>query len=499
MGLGLVAGSSLLFAGHHFFQKGRRPLDEVLAGLGAAVSYATLIYAGFLTPPLMEASALLIGVLVLSTAIGLASYFADRRVLAMLSFLGGLAAPIVLRAPADMITLLFLYVVVLNLAALALATIKAWNELKLVAFSATLLLYTVYLVAYRPEEPFEPLLYLSVFFLVYFIGLLVGALTTDRIFDGLGLYLNALNCLVTMIWSMHILGRAGLGYTLPLLTIGALYVLASFLAAFAGRGSSTAVFAYFLIGLVVISISTGNTRDFFETPGIQYCLNAALWGGVAYALYLRGYLGRILFAAYGGVFAWFLTLIYWFARAWDVEWVNWFGVKFVPFVNPGALVWIGLAAIGFHIARSLPRYPLDPERAGDRIGADPRATCAGLGLAVSLVAHGVVAGLLTIQLQNVWAAYEIDGGWALNLLLSTAYTLHALLIFLWGAFVRIKFFRRAGSLLLVFVALKVLFFDLAADPTFMKAVYLMIMGGLTIGIGAVNARWKDENEKGAAG
>jgi hypothetical protein len=185
-------------------------------------------------------------------------------------------------------------------------------------------------------------------------------------------------------------------------------------------------------------------------------------------------------------------LLYWFANAWSVAWAEWFGLPFIPFLNPGALVWIGMAGVGFFMARTLRTLAATPDETAND---DMRALHERLGLVISLVAHGVLAGLFTIQLQNIWKAYDVDF-FRLDLLLSTAYTLHALLIFLWGAYMRIRLFRWGGSLVLGFVALKVLLFDLGADPTVMKAIYLMLMGGIILGIGFINARWKEERMEG---
>ena len=486
--LGIVAGSALIFAGHLAFEKKRSPLDEILAGLGAALCYATFTYASFLTPPMWSSSTLLICVLVLSAGITGVAYVYEKRVLVALSLAGGLIAPIVLRVPGDLIFVLFLYAVVLNLAALIVATLKGWSELKVVTFLLTFILYSVYYGTFRPTAPGEPLFYICAFFAVYFFGLLLGTGATNRDFNGISLYLNMINCGALAFWSIYLLNESDVGYTVPLMLLGLLYVLASVVVAAVGRGSKAAVLAYFFVGLFVLAVSTGNLERQFETEGMHYVVNSLLWGAIAFALYLRGHMVKIAPAAYAGVAVWCLTLLYWFVNAWSVAWPTWFGLPFIPFLNPGALVWICMAGVGFFMARGLRTLSVAPD---EETGDDIRALHDRLGLVISLVAHGVLAGLFTIQLRNIWVAYDVDF-FRLDLLLSTAYTLHALLIFLWGAYMRIRLFRWGGSLVLGCVALKVLLFDLGADPTVMKAIYLMIMGAVMLGIGFVNARWKEE-------
>ena len=88
-----------------------------------------------------------------------------------------------------------------------------------------------------------------------------------------------------------------------------------------------------------------------------------------------------------GLVGWALICVFWYTVAWEVEWVEWFGVKYIPFINPGALVWIALAATGFIFARQLSEGKEEIDKEQNSI----------IFAIASLL---VVGGLFTLQIQK---------------------------------------------------------------------------------------------------
>ncbi|MCB1173674.1 MAG: DUF2339 domain-containing protein [Leptospiraceae bacterium] len=171
-----------------------------------------------------------------------------------------------------------------------------------------------------------------------------------------------------------------------------------------------------------------------------------------------------------------------------MHWVNWFGLEYIPFINPGALVWLALACSGFYYATVLLGLPQkDWARTPQSIGA-------GLALTVSLASHLILFGLFTVQISNAWQAYHLRFI-GVDTALAVAYMIYALLLFLWGLYSRIRAFRWFGSLVIGAVSIKTIFWDLSGEATIYKAAYLLMIGLVMLLIAFINQRWLSQEEK----
>lgn len=166
--------------------------------------------------------------------------------------------------------------------------------------------------------------------------------------------------------------------------------------------------------------------------------------------------------------------------AWEVEWIEWFGVKYIPFLNPGALVWIALAATGFIFSRQLSEGKEEIDKEKNSI----------IFAIASLI---VVGGLFTVQIQNFWDAYDIaiiD----ISLTLSFSWFMYALIIFLWGAFTRNTIYKWMGSIVIGLSSLKVILWDLNGESSVYKILALLAIGLTAILIGYINNKWNTKEE-----
>lgn len=133
-----AAGAGLLAVG--FNRRIERPeYGLALQGGGVAVLYLTTFAAGSpligfdLLPPLAA-----FGLMVVIAALGAGlAILQDSRVLALLSFVGGFAVPVLLGGKAETPLALFTYGTVLNLAILFIARWKSWRALNLLGFFAS--------------------------------------------------------------------------------------------------------------------------------------------------------------------------------------------------------------------------------------------------------------------------------------------------------------------------------------------------------------------------
>lgn len=139
--VGLI-GAALLGIG--FVKRIERPDFALhLQGGGVAVMYLTVFAAARIyevMPPLAA-----FGFMVLIAALGaFLAVMQDSRVMALASFLGGYAVPVMLGGEAETPLGLFSYITVLNLAVMGIAWKKSWRLLNLLGFFATFGLATLW-------------------------------------------------------------------------------------------------------------------------------------------------------------------------------------------------------------------------------------------------------------------------------------------------------------------------------------------------------------------
>ena len=139
--VGLI-GAALLGIG--FLKRFERPDFALhLQGGGVAVMYLTVFAAARIyevMPPLAA-----FAFMVLIAALGAAlAVMQDSRVMALASFLGGYAVPVMLGGEAETPLGLFSYITVLNLAVMGIAWKKSWRLLNLLGFFATFGLATLW-------------------------------------------------------------------------------------------------------------------------------------------------------------------------------------------------------------------------------------------------------------------------------------------------------------------------------------------------------------------
>ena len=129
--IGLLAGAASLAAGAWFMERRNRLLGHVLTPVGLAIISISLVGATRLYGLIPVELGLLLA-LASSIAAAVIAVRADSRIVAAFGLIAVLAAPPLLRAPADMTTLAFVAVVLIGTTGVALW--RSWNWLPAVAF-----------------------------------------------------------------------------------------------------------------------------------------------------------------------------------------------------------------------------------------------------------------------------------------------------------------------------------------------------------------------------
>lgn len=475
IGAGLLCGIGLALGGAALALKKLNAIGDIVIGLGAGILYATFSFAGIyfdLWTPMTVMLSMTAVTLLLS---GWGYRFHSRLVM-NIGLLGGLLSPLLMRPETDQVFTLFLYLLVLNAAYFFLSILKKWSELRSVSFIGTWLMYGVYFLHYGP--PTEgvwtmPVRYATAAFLFYLIGFLFASWRHNRCFDGWNLYLSLTNAVVFGCWALYLLdGDVPMGVLLAM--IGAVYGLTGFLVYRVAPGALAFAYSHGLGGALLLLIAAGQLGDGLESKPL---VNALVWGLIAWGLAIASRRTAWRWAELAAVGVWAIVGAYWYVVTWDTPRGEWFGV-FIPFLNWGAVSWALLAGLGFYF--SLYRSFRVKDMYVDRL----------LTNVYALLAHLVVGGLLTVQIENAFEEYAVGSSYTvLSLTLSTVWGVYALLLFLWGSYYKQKLFLGFGSLVLVAVAIKAIFLDLSEEETIYKIITLLVLGTLSFAITFVRNRW----------
>jgi uncharacterized membrane protein len=196
----VAIGLALLALGEYFSHKLYRVLARVCTGGGLAAMYWGVFtaWARFKEPLLSEPVAWASMAVITGVAILLAVRYRSL-VVAILSLVGGLAAPILIRPERDPGHVLFLYLIALNLGVLALAYFKKWRVLNLLALAGTILNVIVWLYGHywhggaAVEKLPMAAAYLTTLWAVYFAVSIVYHLVGRRDPSSLDLPLTLIN------------------------------------------------------------------------------------------------------------------------------------------------------------------------------------------------------------------------------------------------------------------------------------------------------------------
>ncbi len=169
----VLAGLGFLAAGEACARRGFRALARVLTGGGLAFEYFATYSAWARFHLVPEPAAWGLMTVVTAVAILLSVRYASL-VVAILSLVGGLAAPILIRPERDPGHVLFLYLTAVNAGVLVLAYFKKWRVLNLLALAGTIVNVVVWLYAHywhggvATEKLALVVTYMSVLWAIYF-------------------------------------------------------------------------------------------------------------------------------------------------------------------------------------------------------------------------------------------------------------------------------------------------------------------------------------------
>lgn len=137
--IGLVAGAGLIAWSERFRSRGYAGFSYSLKAVGSGILYLSL-WAAFSLFQLVPAGAAFAAMILVTAFNGLMAWVQDAEVLALYAIVGGISTPLLLSTGENHEITLFSYLLLLDLAVLALVVLRPWSRLLFAAYLGTVLM-----------------------------------------------------------------------------------------------------------------------------------------------------------------------------------------------------------------------------------------------------------------------------------------------------------------------------------------------------------------------
>ena len=165
--IGVAAGSALIAWSERFRRHGYPPFSYSLKALGSGILYLSL-WAAFAVYALMPSGVALTAMVLVTAFNGFMAWRQNVELLALYAIAGGLATPLLLSTGRNEELFLFSYLLIMNVAAVALLTMRQWTRLLLLSFLGTAAYFVAwYLRFYAPSAFAVTSVFVALFFLLF--------------------------------------------------------------------------------------------------------------------------------------------------------------------------------------------------------------------------------------------------------------------------------------------------------------------------------------------
>ncbi|MEO8461528.1 MAG: DUF2339 domain-containing protein, partial [Dokdonella sp.] len=177
-GIAVAALAALIFG---WRQSGTRRVFALSLQGGAIGVLLLTVFAAFRLYHLLPATLAFGLMIVLVAGVGMFAVLQDALALAVLGILAGFAAPILISTGSGNHVALFTYYAVLNIAVFAIAWLRPWRALNLLAFAFTYAIGTAWgVLRYEPELFATTAPFLLLYFSIYLVIPIAHALQTEK-------------------------------------------------------------------------------------------------------------------------------------------------------------------------------------------------------------------------------------------------------------------------------------------------------------------------------
>ncbi len=189
VGIGILCGGIVLGFAHRL-RKNFKAFSSVLVAGGIAIFYFTIGIAFHQYHLFGQTPAFVLMMVITSFSVFISVMY-DRQELAVLSLIGGFAAPFMVSTGQGNYQVLFIYVLILDMGMLVLAYLRKWNLLNILAYAFTMILYFGWLqskVIGQTNAPYKgAMIFASIFYVVFIVMSLINNIKEKRKFGALDL------------------------------------------------------------------------------------------------------------------------------------------------------------------------------------------------------------------------------------------------------------------------------------------------------------------------
>ncbi len=207
--LGVLAGFATLAFGEYTWRRGYRIYAQGITAIGIAVLYLSFWASFHLYNLLPQSFVFLLMVLVTAMAGALAIHY-DAMSVSVLGLIGGFLTPILLSTNVDRPWALFSYLLLLDVAAMAMARARRWGALNGLAMAGTTILYFIWFVdRFNGEKQIVATVFALVYYALFAVVESEPALVASQILANLAI-LAIWSPANTALWIALALAVAGL-------------------------------------------------------------------------------------------------------------------------------------------------------------------------------------------------------------------------------------------------------------------------------------------------
>jgi uncharacterized membrane protein len=165
--IGIVAGAGLVTWSERFRRRGYPAFSYSLKAVGSGILYLSL-WAAFSLFHLIPSSVAFAAMLAVTAFNGFIAWSQDSELLALYAIVGGYSTPLLLATGENHQVALFSYLLLLNLATLALIALRPWSRLLLGSFAGSVFFFVSWSFRFYSNAEFATtVFFLSIFFLLF--------------------------------------------------------------------------------------------------------------------------------------------------------------------------------------------------------------------------------------------------------------------------------------------------------------------------------------------
>ncbi|HZZ40038.1 MAG TPA: DUF2339 domain-containing protein [Acidobacteriaceae bacterium] len=165
--IGLLAGAGLIAWSERFRTRGYAAFSWSLKAMGSGVLYLSL-WAAWSLYHLIGSPLAFVAMIAVTAFNGFLSWVQDAELLALYAIVGGFSTPLLISTGENHEVALFTYLLLLDLAVLALVALKPWSRLLCGAFAGTVFFFLEWSARFYSADQFgTTAFFLSLFFLLF--------------------------------------------------------------------------------------------------------------------------------------------------------------------------------------------------------------------------------------------------------------------------------------------------------------------------------------------